>query len=183
VALVTVQQLAAWLQRPFAPGEEAAAQMLLDAVSDEVQTYCGWHIAPVITETVTVDGSGGVVQPLPTLRLLDIISVTESGTAVDVDGVQWSEAGWMVRPGCRWTCDLRGIVAEIEHGYTETPPAIVALICGVVARALANPSGVARESSGGESITYAVAADGTASLLTGAEMRILDRRYRIPLRA
>jgi hypothetical protein len=182
MALVTPEQFATWYQRTLTPAQEAAVAMMLDAVSGEVTDYCGWHIAPVITEEVTVDGSGGHVQHLPTLKLLDLIAVAESGTVLDVAGVQWSEGGWMRRT-CRWTCDLRGVEAEIEHGYAQTPPALVALICGAVARAIANPAGVVQERSGGESVTYSYADRGTRSLLADGELRILDRKYRIPLRA
>lgn len=182
MALVTPQQFATWLQRTLTPAQEAAAQMMLDAVSAEIQDYCGWHISPVITEEVTVDGSGARVQLLPTLKLLDLISVTESGTELDVDDVQWSEGGWM-RRDCRWTDELRGVFAEIEHGYADTPPALVALICGAVGRVFRNPGGVLQERAGGESVTYSYTDRGTPSTLTAGELRILDRKYRIPLPA
>lgn len=175
MALVTLEQFAGYWQRALSAAEAYTAQMLIDMATDEVQGHCGWHIAPTQTDTVTVDGSGGVIQALPTLRLVDLVSLTEDGTAVDLAGVQWSEAGYLWR-GTPWTRALRGLVAEIEHGYPEAPPAVAKLICELVARSM-NPSGVSRESSGGESVTYELAE------MTEQEQRILDRRFRIENRA
>src|SRR5512139_2364445 len=78
----------------------------------EVRAFCGWHIAPEVTETLTRDGSGGPVQVLPTLRLVDLISITNDGTAVT--DPEWSTSG-MVYAGtwARWTPKFRGVVAEV----------------------------------------------------------------------
>jgi hypothetical protein len=48
----------------------------------EVRAFCGWHIAPEVTETLTLDGPGGYVLVLPTLHLVDLVSVTNDGTAI-----------------------------------------------------------------------------------------------------
>jgi hypothetical protein len=93
-----------------------------------VRAYCGWHIAPEVTETLTVDGSGTSVQMLPTLRLVDLISITNAGSVVT--DPEWSTSG-MVR-GC-WTSRLRGVVAEMRHGFEEWPSDLVAVIAEMVA--------------------------------------------------
>ena len=172
--LVTPEQLAAYPRTP-AGTDTAAALPLLEAVSDAVRDYCGWHIAPAITETVTVDGSGAEVQGLPTLWLLDVVAVFDAGTALDVAGVEWSTNGILKRPGYCWTTKLRGVEAEIEHGYAVTPPAVLALICEMVLRGAVVPVGTLREQSGGESVTWST----DDVQLTARETRILDRRYRI----
>lgn len=152
-----------------------AAELALAAAVGEVVDFCGWHIAPQRTDTVTVDGSGSPIQALPTMRLVDLVSVTEDGTAVDVSDVQWSEAGYLWR-STSWTRRLRGVVAEIEHGYATTPATIVSIVCAAAARGLSMVPGVARESSGGESISYT---PGEGVPLTEQEQRVLARRYQI----
>ena len=86
-----------------------------------IRAICGWHIAPVITETVTLDGSGSAVQLFPTLALRRIISLSNAGTPVDLvaNPLQISRRG-MVR-GLRWTDQYSGVVAEIEHGFDAAP--------------------------------------------------------------
>lgn len=98
------------------PGADPGIQSL-------IRSYCGWHIAPVILETVTVDGSGGSAQLLPTLRLVEVLSITNDGKPVT--DPQWSQMG-AVR-GC-WTGKLRGVVAEIRHGYVECPAEVAAAV-------------------------------------------------------
>ncbi|WP_431881572.1 hypothetical protein [Micromonospora chalcea] len=179
MALVTLEQFAAWRQMDLSAADAATAEMLIEMVSDEVRGFCGWHITPVATDTLTVDGSGGNVLTLPTLRLIEVVSVTENGTEVDVDTVQWSANGYLWRD-TPWTRALRGVEVEIRHGYADTRPELAAIVCAAVARGMANPSGVARETSGGESVTYATQDGGPLSAgLTELEQRLLSRRYRI----
>ena len=87
-----------------------------------VRDYCGWHIAPSVTETLTVDGPGGALLLLPTLYLTDVSSITSDGHAVT--DPEWSQNG-MVR-GC-WSSKFRGVVAEITHGYDEAPAEVLAV--------------------------------------------------------
>lgn len=188
-ALVSPEQFAAYMTpRVLTTGEEQAAALRLAAVSDEVLDYCEWHLTPVVTETVTVDGSGSDVQPLPTAHLLDVIAVISDGYPVDLTGLQWSAAGYLKVSGV-FSSRLRGVTATITHGYAATPPAVAAMICEAVKRGMANPGGVVREASGGESVTYATVEGGrnggqvpAGAFLLERETRILDRRYRIVAR-
>ncbi|MGC4891084.1 hypothetical protein [Micromonospora sp. DT227] len=176
---MTLEQFAAWRQADLNAEDAATAQLLIDMVSAEIRSHCGWHITPIADDTVTVDGSGSQVLALPTMRLLDVVSLKERGVDVDVAGVQWSEAGYLWR-AAPWTSALRGVEVQISHGYAATPPELAAVVCGAAARAMANPSGVAREASGGESVSYATQNGAPLTLaLTDLELRLLDRRYRI----
>ena len=91
----------------------------------KVRGYCGWHIAPAVTETVTMDGTGGPVQFIPTLHVIDLKSVTDDGAQV-VDP-EWSRSGMIRKHGC-WTRKLRGVVAEVEHGYEDWPDDLLDVI-------------------------------------------------------
>jgi hypothetical protein len=97
----------------------------------QIRGYCGWHIAPEVTETLTLDGPGGYELFLPTLRLVDLVSITNDGSAVTEP--QWSRSG---RVGAGywscWTWKMRGVVAEITHGYEEWPEDLVALATDMV---------------------------------------------------
>lgn len=175
-SLVTVEEFAAYPKVVAAGVSTDGALQVLDAVSDDVRDYCGWHIAPSVTETLTVDGSGGEVLGLPTLHLTAVASIAEDGEDLDVDGVEWSQAGYLRKPYSRWTAKLRGVTAEVTHGYDTTPPGLLALVCDMALARLTVPVGVSREQSGGESVTYA--APGEADFTT-RQRRLLDRRYRI----
>ena len=88
-----------------------------------IRSYCGWHIAPMITEVVTVDGSGGPVLRLPTLQLVNVVSISNHGRAVSAP--EWSRTG-VVRCGGRWTDRYGGVVAEITHGFEVCPDELLA---------------------------------------------------------
>lgn len=90
-------------------------------VQETIRRICGWHVAPQVTETVTLDGSGDNLQLLPTLYLVDLVSITNEGTAVP-EVNDWSRMGAVRMPGCgRWTGKYRGVVAEMVHGFEVCP--------------------------------------------------------------
>lgn len=176
--MVTVEQFAGYLQRSFDVYEAYTAEQLLAGASSLVQEYCGWHIAPSIAETVTVDGSGGPIQSLPTMRLTAVTSVVEAGTALEVADLDWSEYGIVEKQSTGWwTSRRRGLVAEITHGFDDTPGWLVTLICAAAGRAFLAAPGVVQEAAGGESVTYAQSSPGAggAVILLEQELRMLDR--------
>ncbi len=59
-------------------------QVLLDIALDHARKFCGWHVSPVQTDTVTLRGTGEKWISLPTLVIDQLISVTQ---IVYVNGV------------------------------------------------------------------------------------------------
>lgn len=182
--LVTIAQFAGYLRRDLNDLDAYTAQLCLDGAAGLAVDYCEWHIAPSVTEDVTLDGSGTRIQPVPTLMLTELNAVTENGNAVDPDAVDWSANGILEkRSGGCWTRRRRGVVADITHGYDTTPSWVVTLICSAAARGFLTTPGVAAEAAGGESITYAnsrgAGQPGMVALMD-VEKRMLDR-IRLPL--
>ncbi|MFN2344756.1 MAG: hypothetical protein ABR616_03460 [Dermatophilaceae bacterium] len=136
------------------------------ATVDEVRAFCGWHIAPEVTEIVTLDGPGAPVVVLPTLRLVDLVSITDDGSAV-VDP-EWSRSG-MVRRYC-WTHKFRGIVAEITHGYPSWPEELLGVMAEMAKSA--STAGVKQVSSGSHQVTF-------ESSMRPAQREVLGR-YQLP---
>lgn len=146
------------------------------AAVSAIRGYCGWHIAPVVTETVNVDGSGGGLILLPTLRLLDVTAVTNHGLAVDQADVHWSVRG-TVRGPSAWSMARYGdVTMTIQHGYPDFPPEVLA-----VARSMAQ-SGIGSVAkkivSGPHSVDLGDAAQVGAAALSPGHERVLNR-YRI----
>lgn len=120
----------------------ATSQQRADAA---IRAYCGWHIAPVVTETLTVDGSGTSVLLLPTLHIASVASVLELGIAlVDGTGYEWSVAGLLCKQQwSRWTDRPRGVVVELTHGYATVPvdlAGVSATLAGLFELAIAGGS-------------------------------------------
>lgn len=111
------------------PTADAAGTVTQDDIDLAVATLrdlAGWHIWPVRKETVTVDTTGDPTVFLPTLRLLDVHSVTADNIEVPLDTIEWSESG-MLRLKKRPRTGFRRITATILHGFESTPLAAVAM--------------------------------------------------------
>jgi len=106
--------------RLSADAESTAAS--LAAVVAAARRYCGWHVTGEQTDTMTVDGDGGRLLLLPTLRLLDVASIVEDGVDVALDSVTWSTRGVVTKNDyARWTRRSRGVTVTITHGFDDAP--------------------------------------------------------------
>lgn len=129
---------------------------LLASASAAVRRFCGWHVAPATDATLVVDGSGGRDLMLPTLSLNSVASVLEAGVPVDPMWFEWTASGWLRKPAGRWTGQLRGVVAEVNHGFADAAD-VVELACRIAARSAVTPAGVVREQALTQSVQYATA--------------------------
>jgi hypothetical protein len=105
------------------PGE--FSQEMVDAAVASIRADAGWHIAPVVTETITVFGDGGRVLFLPSLRIISVASVTLAGLPttnwqLGNGGTLYAPYGWPRGP----------LQVTFTHGYETAPD----LIPEVVAR-------------------------------------------------
>lgn len=183
--LATASQLAGYLRRDFDAYDTYTAELVLAGASDLIVEYAGWHISPSITETLVVDGSGTIIQPLPTLRLTDVAAVVEGGLAVPAANYTWSDNGLLekIRFGS-WTGQRRGITATITHGWDTPPGWVVTLACAVAGRAVMVKPGIVSEVAGEDQVIYAgtfTVPPGSIALLD-IEKKMLDR-IAVPRRA
>ena len=82
------------------------------------RNYCGWHVTPVEDTEVTLDGPGGALLSLPTMKLVEVTSISEDDTPVNVDDLVVSPLG-MLRKRSRghWTRNYGAITVTMNHGY------------------------------------------------------------------
>lgn len=139
---------------PLAPPPPGVELAVWEAACGAVRSYCGWHVAPSITETITMDGSGGFIQTLPTLHLTAVTQVTNDG--VEVVNSEWSQKG-MIRG--RWTAKFGGVVATIEHGHPQCPADVLEVLDGMVSSPLMR--GVASVTNGSHQVSF-IAQDAVA---------------------
>jgi hypothetical protein len=178
---------------------------MLAASSASIRRYCGWHVSPVVTMTLQLDGSGSYSQRLPSLRVVDVLSLTNGGTDVDVATLEWSADGymrmlgarsegawygsassgwgWSYCGGPRWTSTLRGVVIELSHGFDPEECGQLAALCITLTdRAMAAPHGyMTAETVGTTTISYGgrnVDERPGSMTLLGYEQALLDL-YRI----
>lgn len=115
-----------------------------------------------------MDGSGGNVQLLRTLNVVEAPIVAERGTTLvpDVD-FEWSADGSLRKSWGRWTDRYRGLAVTLTHGFTPEEAADVkAIVLQVVAMALSSPLGATREQAGALAVSWATTAPGVSGGLT-----------------
>lgn len=155
----------------------------------QVQAYCGWHVAPEVDETITLDGSGASALLLPSLHVVNITKVTEDGVELDPAYYTWSEIGVVRRRHeyadaeawrtslARWTFSFRGVVVEYTHGFDELPADLLAVVEQLADRASAPTGNLASKTVGPFTETYR---DDLGQISPG-EASVLSR-YKLPKR-
>ena len=148
------------IEQPMVTSDELAAYrdgddaLLIRSATARVRSICGWHVAPVITTTVEVDG--GAVLELPTLRLVELVSVTNardgSQTAAPTVFHAGSSGIVVASPTStvdeRWWQDRRlRLLVTFKHGH-DSAPDVEEVILALAARASDNPLGATREQAG-----------------------------------
>lgn len=162
VALVTPEQLSAATQGKVL-ATDPRVQPLLDGATAAIRRWCGWHIAPPMSdEVITKDGPGTSVLQLPTLHMTALTALVEDGVILDVATIEKSALGNLRKPyRVPWTDTYGGIVATITHGYDDAPD-VAQIIIQVCANALASPMGATREQAIGFAASWSSTAPGVA---------------------
>lgn len=176
---------------------------VIEGVVSAVRRWCGWHVWPVRTETVTLDGPDTRSLQLPTLRLLGVEDVILAGEPVDADAYTWSQRGWLTRQyprsmykgllnlsrgffsdlygtDPRWPAGDRAVVVTMQHGF-DTAPDVVRIVCSSIARITANPASLSSLRVGERQESYSTAgiAGGLGGLVYASDFTTLAL-YRLP---
>lgn len=176
--IVTADQLAAFTKGKILASDPRVSDALNGATL-AVRRYCGWHITPDTSETVTLDGPGGQELELPSRHVTAVANITARGVPVDPSTYTWSPLG-QVRLSCGWwPCDYQTISLDLTHGFDEAPD-VAQIILAAVARELSSPTGATVEQAGTVSAHWATIAPGVSGglALLGPELAILDT-YRL----
>lgn len=163
---------------PFEPG-------LIASVGESLRADAGWHIAPVRTQTVTIESFGGQWIFLPTLWLSEISEIRQvkdddTTTVLDAYGTQLTErfrAGCIRRTGHKvWPYGV--LEVDIVHGYAKCPADLFTAAAYRAQRASVN-SVKGTVSLGSLSVTQAASPVSSGVVQSGAPDAAINR-YRIP---
>lgn len=165
---MTTEQLDAYLA-----GDQ---QQMIDAASAAIRAYCGWHVAPVIEETVTVRAHGGIAL-LPSLQVVEISAVEVDGVALTSDAYEFEQSGVLHvrRSGCQ-------VKVTMRHGHDLAEVGdLVGVIGSMVRRGQSNPMGADMLKAVEYTAQYGGDATAGGGGLTDHQRMVLDR-YKIPMR-
>lgn len=106
------------------PGSPFDEEQVVSAGAS-VRAEAGWHIAPVESETITVEACGPLLV-LPSLRVVEITAVRDvtTGTPTVVTGWRRRPVGLYV-PGW-WFDGLYEV--DLSHGFDEVPAELLPVI-------------------------------------------------------
>lgn len=129
---------------------------VVDAAVGELRRAAGWHIAPSVSETLTVDSDGGRTLILPTLYLTAVDAVRNVGSddPVLVDPIRFSRVGVVQTPYTCIPCGLSSVEVDVTHGYEECPPELLPIIAAACRQIGADTRTVTSQGAGPFSITY-----------------------------
>lgn len=133
----------------------------LNAANQAIRTECGWHVAPIITEELVLDGPGGTALLVPSKRVRSIISATSDGRDV-TDLVKFSRRAGVLTLASGWSCDVGSIELTIEHGYEADEVADVAALIVTLTKRAASSGAFVQQSIGSASAKLATGRDGAA---------------------
>lgn len=158
---------------PGAPFTDAQVKSASTSVRAEAQ----WHIAPEISETVTLDSHGSTLLLLPTMRLSKVDQINDlddPDSPQELDGYRIARNGRLYRKPA-WPVGFQRIEVEMTHGYDECPPELLPVIAARCEQAKVSAAVRQETTAGGESATYA-----SAARSGDTDRRV--QRYRIPTR-
>lgn len=172
--MLTVEEFNAITANKYAGDARVAPN--LDAACAAIRNWCGWHVYPAMSCSMTerlLAGNGRIKRAgtdlliqLPAAFVSAVAHVTIDATPFDdfdlgPNGIlRLFDVGWMTRKTQITVTYTAGLPDGLMGGIKE-------LIAGRVNHALAQPYGVQSESAGGVSVTYSAswAASASASAL------------------
>jgi hypothetical protein len=148
MALITVEELEAFMGREFTEQEESFAEAQIQAISDAIEGITGISFELVIDEEIRAQADGyGIIElnakPITDVAVFPVGSDDECETAV-WDGLQTI---YGLYPN-----EVVDIV--YSHGYSTVPSDIKTVAKGSASRVMYNPSGLRQETVGAISVTY-----------------------------
>jgi hypothetical protein len=148
MALITVEELEAFMGRTFTDEEEVQADALIDAVSAVVESETGVSFSITQDQEIRIQADGyGIIElsarPISSLAVYDVNS-TDELTYETWDGLS---AVYGLQPN-------QVVDIVYTHGYQIVPGDIKAVCYGVCSRIMYNPSGLRQETVGAISVTY-----------------------------
>lgn len=155
-------------------GLTADAEWWVKAAQATIRAYCGWHIAPVIDETIRIDSHPGDLL-LPTQHLLDVTQVLLADGTDIVDDIEWSRSGIIRRRHGAFPDRFGGLTVAMQHGYEPAEVPDVIMLMQTIGRRARSQPGVSSQSVNGASVSYLTAGGAPLSVpLLDIEKQALD---------
>lgn len=176
--LATVDELEKHLGHTL--DDQEAAEQALTLASGAVRAYCKWEISRNPAADMEVYGDGSHMITLPTLCLLDVMSIAVDGVDIgpltrSVD-LMWSRKGQIHRTEGWHEEAVVNLV--VDHGFEPVPDAVKLVTLDAACRQLTNPENLVSATTGAVSRTWSSTSTTETTALSALHQVLLDN-YRI----
>ncbi len=164
----------------FFPVDHPDVERALRAATSKIRKRARWHIWPVMTKTVRLNGPGTKILQLPAMHLTEVASIVELGKTINLSRLDIGYDDGQIG-GRFWTDRLGAITATFTAGYEEIPDELEGLVLEMTARALGSPLGAIREQTLSSNVTWSATAPNVAggTVILDHEFADVDE-YRYP---
>lgn len=173
MALITVEELEAFMGRTFTDDEEAQAEALIESVSAVVESETGVSFSVTQDEEIRTQADGyGIIEF--SARPISSVSV------YDIDGTDpLTYATWDGLGAVYGLMPNQVVDVVYTHGYQIVPGDIKAVCYGICSRILYNPAGLRQETVGAISVTYpGIGGEAGTINFSRLEQKVLDKYKR-----
>ena len=91
----------------------------VDAASQAIRNYCGWHVSPSVNCTANPAG-GAIIAKLPAGYVSAITSITENGEALSSSDYEWRKDG-LIKRRMRGVINGAVLKCNIQPAMTVQP--------------------------------------------------------------
>lgn len=148
MAIITTDELAAFMGKTFTPSEAAQAQALIDVVEAAIESETGVSFTPVNDETIRIQADGHGIIELKSKPVTSITSVKDMD-GIEVDYVEFDGLATLYNLYPNQVVDV-----TYSHGFGSVPKEIRGVALGAASRVMYNPAGLRQETVGAISVTY-----------------------------
>lgn len=170
MAIITVEELEAFMGRTFTEAEEAQAQVLIDVATYAIESETGVSFTLVEDEEIRIQADGyGIIEL--NAKPISEVTVYERDTADIITTAAWDGLATIYGLQPNQVVDV-----VYTHGYATVPGDIKAVAYGVTSRIMYNPSGLRQETVGAISVTYpGIGGEAGTVNFSSLERRILEK--------
>lgn len=148
MAIITVDELAAFMGKTFTPSEADQAAALIDVVEAAIESETGMSFTAVTDEVIRIQADGhGIIE-------LKRKPITAVSSVLDMDGVA---VDYVEFDGLSTLYNLfpsQVVDVTYSHGLATVPRDIRGVALGASSRVMYNPAGLRQETVGAISVTY-----------------------------
>ena len=148
MAIITVEELAAFMGREFSTSERTQAEAIISVVESAIESETGVSFTHKANDVVRLQADGHGIIELHSRPVTDVTSVLDVN---DEEIDHWEFDGLTTIYNL---FPLQVVTITYSHGFDIVPKDIRGVALGIASRVMYNPSGLRQETVGAISVTY-----------------------------